>query len=213
MTASGELPFKARVAASLREDRAKAQVAAKKLFEAGLTGKVGCFLYELNQLSSTMSGWPLAMRQIARLGSVSKEIQTEFALMWASGRHPPCNDCHAFLDAMRVLFPRYRGPAMRLFRGADAPEARRRKFFGVSWTSDIETARWFAKRYQDYSVGGVVFETMASREAIISTPGLDGPYFEDENGERMYDESEYLVDGRRLSSVKIVHRYPGSDVF
>jgi hypothetical protein len=77
-------------------------------------------------------------------------------------------DCHAFLDAMHVLFPPYRGPAVRLFRGADAPEARRRKFFGISWTSDIEAAHWFAKRYADCSVGGVVFETTASSRKGIA---------------------------------------------
>jgi hypothetical protein len=38
----------------------------------------------------------------------------------------------------------------------------------------------------------VVLETVAPPEAVISAPGLDGPYYEDQNGERMYDESKYL---------------------
>jgi hypothetical protein len=54
----------------------------------------------------------------------------------------------------------------------------------------------------------VVLETVAPPEAVISTPGFDGPYYEDEDGGRMYDESEYLVDGRRLPTVKIAHHYP-----
>jgi hypothetical protein len=99
---------------------------------------------------------------------------------------------------------------MHLFRGGPADEARTRKFYGISWTSDFETADWFAKQYEDTSIGGVVLETMAPQESIISAPSLDSPYYETENSERMYDESEYLVDGRRLVRVEIAHRYPGT---
>ena len=101
----------------LRHDGAKARAAAKALLKAGQAGDDGQFLYQLHQLKNTMNGWTLAMRQIARLGQVSKEIQSAFALMWTADRHLPCTDPHAFLDAMRVLFPPYRGPAMYLFRG------------------------------------------------------------------------------------------------
>jgi hypothetical protein len=83
--------MKARVAAVQRKDRAKVQAAVKALLEAGQTGHIGNFLYELDQLRNTGGGWPLAMRQIARLGTVSKEIQSEFALMWVAGSHPPCD--------------------------------------------------------------------------------------------------------------------------
>jgi hypothetical protein len=101
----------------LRHDGAKARAAAKALLKAGQAGDDGQFLYQLHQLKNTMNGWTLAMRQIARLGQVSKEIQSAFALMWTADRHLPCTDPHAFLDAMRVLFPPYRGPAMYLFGG------------------------------------------------------------------------------------------------
>ena len=73
-----------------------------------------------------------------------------------------------------------------------------------------QTSDWFAKQYEDSSIDGVVLETMAPQESIISAPGLDSPYYETANGERMYDESEYLVDGRRLARVKIARRYPGT---
>jgi hypothetical protein len=92
------------------------------------------------------------MREIARLGHVSEEIQTAFALIWASDRHPLCHDPHAFLEAMRVLFPRYRGPAIRLFRGASSDEPRKRKLYGISWTPDADTAHWFAKRYEELCI-------------------------------------------------------------
>jgi hypothetical protein len=196
--------------AKMRQDCAKARAAAKALLKSGQAGDDGEFLYHLHQLRNSMYGGTLAMRQIARLGRVSKEIQSAFALIWTADRHLPCADSRAFLDAMRVLFPPYQGPAMRLFRGAAADEARKRKFYGPSWTTDFETADYFAKQCEDTQIGGVVLETLAPPESIISAPGLDAPYYETENGERMYDESEYLVDGRRLVSVKIAHRYPGS---
>jgi hypothetical protein len=108
---------------------------------------------------------------------------------------------------MHALFPPYRGPAIRLFRGAGSDEALKRKFYGISWASVADTAHWFAKRFEVGSLGGVVLETMAPADAIISAPGLDGPHYEHEDGRRMYDESEYLVDGRRLVNVKVIHRY------
>jgi len=193
----------------VRQERTNARAAAKALFKAGQAGDDSQFLYQLHQLRNTIYGGTLAMRQIARLGRVSKEIQSAFALIWTADKHLPCADSRAFLDAMRVLFQPYQGPAMRLFRGAAADEARKRKFYGPSWTTDFETADYFAKQYEDSQIGGVVFETLAPRESIISAPCLDAPYYETENGERMYDESEYLVDGRRLASVKIVRRYTG----
>jgi hypothetical protein len=73
--------------------------------------------------------------------------------------------------------------------------------------TDPDTANWFAKQFESGSVGGVVLETMALPEAIISAPGLDGPYSKNKNGECMYDESEYLVDGRQLRRVTVAHRY------
>jgi hypothetical protein len=79
-----------------------------------------------------LNGWALATRKIAKLGRVSEKIQTEFTLLWTDSRQPLCDDSHAFLDAMRVLFPRYQGRAVRLFRGAGTDEALKRKFFGVS---------------------------------------------------------------------------------
>jgi hypothetical protein len=101
----------------MRQDRAKARAAAKALLKAGQAGDDSEFLYQLHQLRNTMDGWTLAMRQIARLGRVSKEIQSAFALIWTADNHLPCTDSRAFLDAMRILFPPYRGPRDAPFPG------------------------------------------------------------------------------------------------
>ena len=91
----------------MRQDRAKERAAAKALFKAGQAGDDKEFLYQFHQLRNTMNGGTLAMGQIARLGRVSKEIQSVFALIGTADRHLPCTDPHAFLDATRVLFPHY----------------------------------------------------------------------------------------------------------
>jgi hypothetical protein len=111
------------------------------------------------------------------------------------------------LDALRVLFPPYQGSAMRLWRGAAARELRLRKLYGPSWSANIEEADFFARCFQTCPGGSVVLETLAPAEAIISAPCLTGPYFEDAHGKRQYDEREYLVDGRRLNTVRVVRRY------
>jgi hypothetical protein len=64
----------------MHQDRAKTRAAVKALLKAGQAADDGEFLYQLHQLRNTMNGWTLAMRQIARLGHVSEEIQSAFAL-------------------------------------------------------------------------------------------------------------------------------------
>src|SRR6516165_288879 len=97
--------------------------------------------------------WTTVFRQIAQLRSVPESIQHEFQLLWVSSKlsmQSPCND--ALLDALRVLFIPYKGPAVRLFRGAGIHEARARKFYGASWSSAIEDADWFARAWPPIAV-------------------------------------------------------------
>jgi hypothetical protein len=120
-----------------------------------------------------------------------------------------CEDKRAQLDALRILFPRYHGPAVRLFRGADSREARlHNNLYGASWSASIEEADWFAREYQCRLGGSVVLETLAPASAIISAPAINGPHWENLDGTRLYDEKEYLVDGRRLRTVTVARRYP-----
>jgi len=88
----------------VRQERTNARAAAKALLKAGQAGDDSQFLYQLHQVRNSIYGGRLAMRQIARLGHVSKEIQSAFALIWTADRHLPCADSRAFLDAMRILF-------------------------------------------------------------------------------------------------------------
>jgi hypothetical protein len=194
----------------IRDERARARVLRKAIVEACQSGDADRFCAATEALIEMVDpGWTTVFRQIAQLRSVPESIQREFQLLWVSSKlsmRCPCNS--ALLDAFRVLFIPYKGPAVRLFRGAGAHEARARKFYGPSWSSAIEEAGWFARIWQIRSGGTVVLETLAPPEAIIAAPGIDGAYFSNADGERLFDEDEYLVDGRRLGRVAVARRYP-----
>jgi hypothetical protein len=194
----------------IRAERAQAQAMAKVFVEACQSGDVDQFRGAGQLLVDNIhANWTTVFRQVAHLHNVSESIRDAFQLLWVESRlasHCVCND--AQLDALRVLLKPYKGSSVRLFRGARAREARARKFYGVCWSSDIEEADRFARRKQDTSSGAVVLETIAQPEAIISAPGIDGAYYEDADGERLFDEREYIVDGRRLQRVTVARRYP-----
>jgi hypothetical protein len=195
----------------LRAERHLERRDAKAFVEACQSGDAERFQAATACLAD-WGGWTRAFRQLARaqLDSVSEQIQHEFQLRWfeSKGLARQCDDKPALLDGLRLLFIPYHGPAVRLFRGAAAYEARARKFYGPSWTTNIEEADRFARQYQYASGGSVVLETLASPESIISAPGSTGAYWSDADGERRYDEQEYVVDGRRLQQVTVARRYP-----
>jgi hypothetical protein len=196
---------------NLREEGRRERMAANAVVAACQSGDVERF-QAATAFFADRGGWTLAFRQVARaqLDSVSEEIRHAFQLLWfeSKGLAVCCDDKPAMLDALRLLFIPYQGPAVRLFRGAAARESRARKFYGPSWTTDIEEANRFARQYQCTTGGSVVLETLASPEAIISAPGVDGAYWANADGERRYDEQEYIVDGRRLQQVTVARRYP-----
>ena len=127
-------------------------------------------------------------------------------------------DHRALCNATSVLLPRYRGPAVRLFRGAGAAE-RRRRIYGISWSADVEVADRFARERQVMDGGSVVLETVAPTAAIISAVDYPKPFTQEEIERfkrehpdsliiEFHEEREYVVDRRRLDAVTVVRRYP-----
>ena len=125
----------------LDRERRQARVAAKTFAQACRSGDVGQFYEACENFQYLTDGWTLALREVARLKRVHGKIQNEFQLLWfETNLGLKCDDKNALLDALRVLFPKYRGPAVRLFRGASAREGRARKLYGASWSTEIERA-------------------------------------------------------------------------
>ncbi|MFZ0848223.1 MAG: hypothetical protein WAO08_03330 [Hyphomicrobiaceae bacterium] len=78
----------------------------------------------------------------------------------------------------RVLLPKYRGPAMTLFRG-ETMWNRRHRTYGMSWSTDVEVASRFTNgRHRTCQGGSVVLKTRAPAEAIICASKLVDNRFE-----------------------------------
>lgn len=148
--------------------------------------------------------WALqdAMRACTRLPSLSVASRETFLTVWLrSGDHIRMELGHDLLltRALRVLLPPYDGQAIRLWRG-ETSYNRRRRTYGLSWTSEREVARAFANGPAANTQGGsVLIGADVPADAIICAPALLGD---------TVGEAEYLVDRRRLKGVWVAERYP-----
>jgi hypothetical protein len=191
--------FRERIREERRTDRAAAIafVRACKVGDAEMLYRAAQMLDE-----TTITGWTIAMRKIAReVSVVSPDVQAAFLDVWIQRKMLPLTvgDHRALCSAARVLMPLYVGPSVRLFRGASSSERRHRRY-GISWTSDIEVAERFAQERRSWDEGSVLVETLATPAAIICAIG--------EASGHLYEENEYAVDRRYLQNVKLVARYP-----
>jgi hypothetical protein len=153
------------------------------------------------QLEFVLDGWRKAMRAIVRLGvDPPARFRNKMLRVWAiSGDHirGEVQDDLLLADALRILLPVYRGPALRVWRG-DSAWNRRRRTYGLSWSCDLNVADSFARGiWQTFKGGSVVLEADAPREAVICTIERNDHY----------GEKEILINRRRLSTVRLVARY------
>lgn len=124
----------------------------------------------------------------------SREIVGWWIVNGDSVRSEVCDDL-LVLDALKKLLPQYTGPGIRLYRG-ESRSNRQRRTYGMSWSSNLKAARYFANdREKSYLDGTCILEAEVAPEAIISCIHE----FDPENG-----EFEYLVDRRRLGRVRVV---------
>jgi hypothetical protein len=103
------------------------------------------------------------------------------------------------IKALRAMLPVYTGPAVKLYRG-ETFWNRRRRTYGIAWRATAEIARDFAADpiHRTTKGGTVLIETVAPANAIICAPA---------HVNNRYGEQEYLVDRRRLRSVKVIERF------
>jgi hypothetical protein len=194
---------------ALREDRRVARIAALNFVRACQADNVNNFLQAVDFINDrTVDGWTAAIRKFAReVRAVSPEIQSAFSHVWIRSKTLPrrVGDHRALCDAARILLPKYRGPAVHLFRGAGALE-RRRRAYGMSWSADVAAAGRFAEEHRVMDGGSVLLETVAPPEAIISAVAYPPPDDEMEEPCEYHEESEYVVDRRLLHGVNVIRR-------
>lgn len=185
---------------ALAEERATARRTLANLTAAISIGDAEAAVTALIEASQLFI-LPQAIRRIARLHDASDSVREAFLAMWVyRGDHlrQEAGSDLELIDALRVMLPPYRGPSLTLYRG-DGAWNRRRRTYGLSWTTSVEVARGFAAGiWRNTEGGSVVVRCDAPAEAIICAPSLEGS---------RYDEAEFLVDRRRLGRVRLVERY------
>lgn len=193
-----EMDWQALYQAERRADR----TAARVFVDACRSGNGAALLDAADFINGTsIEGWRLAMKGVGRLIGVDDAIRDAFLPIWIESKTLArrVGDKRALAAALRVLLPgSYRGPALRLFRGAQGNEQRCR-LYGFSWTTDFQTARDFAKERQRSPSGGIVLETVAPPEAVLLA----------RKPEAYYDEFEVVVDPYKLGKATVRERLPG----
>jgi hypothetical protein len=207
----------------LRKELRAAVTAAALFVRACQTGDVEALYQAVNLINDTVGGWAVAMRMVARkVLRVSPKIQSAFQDVWIQSKMLPLRvgDNRALCRAARVLMPRYRGPAVRLFRGTDASE-RRRRLYGMSWSADVSIAERFARERQVHDGGSVLLETLAPSAAIICVVDYPKPFTKQEIARikrehphvhmiEYHEEREYVVDRQFLNRVAVCVDIPKS---
>ena len=157
----------------------------------------------LAEADCCLDGLRRVFRRCAALTSaVPAEMQRFMLRKWLSyGDHLRCEtgDDLVLMSALRKLLPPYTGGGLTLYRG-DGALNRRRRTYGLSWTTSREVAEAHAGVFWRTTQGGsVLLRVDAPAEAIICAPLM--------HTEDNYGEEEYLVDRRQLRRVAVVARY------
>lgn len=205
---------------AMRVERRAERAGAAKFARACEQGDIREF-YEAVQFLAheTVDGWRLAFQRVSRLGLVSPEIKNAFLGVWIQYKMLPMKigDRRIAANGLKTLLVGgYSGPPLRVFRGTTFEE-RRYRLYGFSWTSQIDIARTFAKRWADekrelktrfpapssdvrlaayQSSGAVILETIAPAKAILLVREDEG----------FYDEREVVLDPFQLELITVAER-------
>ena len=147
------------------------------------------------------AAWSEIVRDHLTLFPSDEQAKAVFHLKWTVGGHrmrEQLNDDEALLNMLWRWLPTYVGPNLTLFRGENIDRWRCNKI-GMCWTTDSDTANMFARGLNAVLAGGVLLKCDVCSAAIISGPSSHSLYL---------NETEYTVDPRFLSNVKIVEEYP-----
>jgi hypothetical protein len=159
-------------------------------------------------LDFTFNGWKQAFRRCAKLTAVPARMKRLILEAWLnSGIHirQEVGDDLILAAALRVLLPPYTGGALTLYRG-DSAYNRRRRTYGLSWTTSEDVADSFARGiWRTFDGGSVVLRAQVPHGAIICALA--------QHDEDSHGEEECLVDRRLLREVTVLRRYAQVDEF
>lgn len=141
-----------------------------------------------------------AFRAVTKVEIVPDQIRLAFLSCWiesGDGLRDDVNNDRALVFGLRYLLPRYSGPAITLYRG-DSAFNRRRRSYGLSWSSEEAVARSFALGiWRSFHGGSVLLRCNAPSVAILNAVDAGG-------------ESEFLVDRRLAGPIEVVERFQQS---
>jgi hypothetical protein len=200
-----------------RQQRKRDRWRVKMLMQAVQDGDSEWFY---DNLTADMMPWEMALRALAKLPEIPIDFQQAFRSAWIETKQLPLKvRSHSLLcKVLRMTFPPYTGPAVRLFRGACFNEHQNRSY-SLSWTTDRSTGERFAKDHAFAQCGGnVLLETLAPTAAIITQIKYPEPLTDAEREQLLrqypglqihefHDEREFLVDRRNLGTITVAQRF------
>jgi len=162
------------IAKLVAQRQSEAKEAVNNFILGATNGNMHLFSSGLDGLGKR-GAWVAGFRKLVRTGGVHPNIKDKFAdiwVMWGDSLRNEINDDLLLIDAMRLLLAPYEGPAVTVYRG-DSAHNRRRRTYGISWSSSLDVARDFAVsgcRY--YDGGSVLIKALAPADAIVYAPAL-----------------------------------------
>lgn len=186
--------------ARLREIRRNEREASDAFRSAVAAGDRAAFVQALRSVEMTGS-WRRAFEACREL-SAPASFRKWFLGLWQSdgdSLRTEVGDDLVLIDALRAMLPKYRGSALTIYRG-DSWENRRRRTYGLSWSTERPVGDVFARdRRSKYVCGTVLLTAEAPPEAVLCLTASHSRQFR--------EECEVLVDRRRLSRVRVLARY------
>ncbi len=165
MTADEEITYEA-FKEQMREKRRQEQALVDAFVNAVSTANIKAYGPAFADLASLHYSpvWPRVVRAVEH---ADPPLRFRRHCLWSwpqwrdSFRNNVNNDL-LLIKLLRVLLPEYRGPVLTLYRG-ETMWNRRRRTYGVSWTSEVEVAKQYANGLRRTTQGGtVVLKTRAS---------------------------------------------------
>ncbi len=135
---------------------------------------------------------------------IEAEFRAAFHQLWTERGHrirEAIDDDRRLAEALRHILLAYDGPGMVLYRGEQAGRAARGTI-GFNWTARRDVAHTFASGLCTlYPGGGVLLQTYADPEVIISGPSPHSLHL---------GEDEVILDPGRIAEVIELARYSES---